>query len=222
MTLVEFCRSSKVTILVVGLLVTISSLGQQHTNSISFEATSRIYTNYGELMLGGLYIGDQFGLQYERKIKKRGKVSVGFTRWTNFLGEILLKNISGIGGVTIGPFGENIPNKVGDVWFRYNYNMTDVSYRHVLYESRRSEMKAGLGISCAWGRNVYIDSGTVRSSFYKVKPKTDAYLGIVPSLSYDCKMLRNRIFVGADLRYRKYFGMYAQQLDYGLHAGVRF
>ena len=102
--------------------------------------------------------------------------------------------------------------------------MFDAFFKYRLKISKKSEVKAGLGLSYTSGINTYYDSLVVTyfERWEYTHQKKEGYLGVVPSLSYDYAIIRNRFSVGADLRYRKYFGLYSAQIDYGVHLGCNF
>ncbi len=190
----------------------------QHKNTIAFEASSRVFPNLEYFTLPELYIGDQFGVFFERKISKRQSLSVGFTKWNNFVDNARLD------GITIVNWANYDGLPIGKILYRQNYKMVDVSYKYAIYQGRKSDVKAGLGISCSYGTNIYLDSVSEIPNNYAIyrHKKTEAYIGFVPTLSYDHYLFKRRLSIGADLHYRKYLSMFATQIDYGLHLACNF
>ncbi len=195
-----------------------TAIHAQHNNSISFEASSRFFPNLDYSHYPELYIGDQFGVFYERKVAKRQSISVGFTKWNNFIQNGIRKD------ATIVEWGNYDSWQMGKIAYRRNYKMIDVSYKYTVRMGRKSEIKAGLGLSCSFGSNTYFDSFSNLPNTYQIyqHDKTEAYLGVVPMVSYDHYLFRGRLSIGADLLCRKYLGMFATQIDYGVHLGCNF
>jgi hypothetical protein len=107
-----------------------------------------------------------------------------------------------------------------------NFKMIDVS---VFYRVRlnRNEVLAGLGMSYIYGDVTYIDHIYINPDppydgiIYSITSRK-RYYGVTPSVSYNYYLLKNRVNVGADLRYRFCNSLGFAQVDYMIHAGVNF
>ena len=113
---------------------------------------------------------------------------------------------------------------MGDINARQNYKLIDLFVKYRCHLNKRNELKMGMGLSYTTGTNVYIDSITNLPYFNTVYTHTETgkYWGFVPLVGYDHHFFKNRISAGAVFRYRKYIGIPADQLDYGMHIAVNF
>jgi hypothetical protein len=168
-----------------------------------------------------LHIADQFSAGYERKVYKNWRLGLGYTTW-NMVPQLIQYAYQGGAWVFGGPGYSN----VGAMEHRRAYKMYDAYAAYKLDCFRKHKVVAGLGASYCWGLNTYIDSiiivpGSIEEYRIRHESKAD-YYGLLASLRYDYVTLRNRVNAGLDFKYRKYFGLYACELDYGVHITFNF
>jgi hypothetical protein len=168
-----------------------------------------------------LHIADQFSAGYERKVYKNWRLGLGYTTW-NMVPQLIQYAYPGGAQVFSGPGYNN----VGALEHRRAYKMYDAYAAYKLNGFKKHKVTAGLGASYSWGLNTYIDSIFVDPTNYEARIITHetnySYYGLLASLRYDYVTLRNRVNAGFDFKYRKYFGLYACQLDYGVHITFNF
>ncbi len=171
---------------------------------------------------------DQRGLYAERVVFKNWGMGIGFSWWNNSRVTMPMDNSKYEGSITTD--AAVIPGRVdyGPDYRREvfshqkSYKMVDWYgyYRYGI--GKRHAVKAGLGMSCAWGDDYYgaLKPGWNSFELVDVMVKTTPHWGVLPMFSYDFNFLRDRLNVGVDLRGRKYSGLNDVRYDAGLHVGV--
>ncbi len=193
---------------------------KEYKNTISFTGSNYYFKGYIQDYIGGLFIwqDNQAGICYERKISKHFKLKIGYNQWLtkswyhkNGWDDFYLVN-------------NNF--KVGNTTSYDKYKNIDVSAYYVLNCSKRQRVSVGVGGTSTWGWNSIIDSmnsymGYGNPEIYQ-HVAVKYYYGFISSLSYDYLCFKNRVSLGADLRYRKYFNFYLNTWEYGVHFGFNF
>jgi|GEM_PF-1302343 len=165
---------------------------------------------------------NELGISYERKILKHWSLGIGYYYWRHISMEKLERNVLIFeGDIHKAP-------QVGDLYYRVNYKMFDVTvgyFRNII--NTQNVLSAELGISYIKGTNEII-------SFYTVYPQgaPDAlldfnrrkidYIGIVPQINYDHLFLKNRVNAGFGFKRRIYFGWSQPYYELAAHLGVNF
>lgn len=190
----------------------------------------RSYANSIKQLFSGFYIRqspglgtpiDQIGFYYERKVYKNIFFGVGYAQWE------ALKLFTPAEEMAINENPISIPYKpvVGKLEYRSSYKMLDGYFFYKYSIGKRHYVEIGLGITYCWGLNAHLKyyiqaSPTDAKAAYEAR---DAhYWGILPVVSYDYMLWKNRISIGADIKARYYSDRPKAQYDYGLHIGVNF
>lgn len=167
--------------------------------------------------LGLLFIwkDDNIGVFYRRRLTNHFMLKVGYNQWNTLWrpgGEfqIIQSNLIEVGTMS------SVRYKMGDIYGEY-----------CIRAWRRHYVTLGVGASYTKGINIVVDSiyynpDPPHDFIVDQSPRNAAYFGIVPEVSYDCLVLHNRIGVGIDIRYRKYFGFYFNYIEYGFHTAFNF
>jgi len=164
---------------------------------------------------------DVYGLCYERKVYKDWGIGASYAVWNTFPSQ--LKNVYGYeqevdDGALNGRIGpgtiETIERyKMFDLFIRYRYNRI-----------RKHKIEAGLGGSYTWGINTVIDTIYILPyDDYIIAHREPAnYYGITAYVSYDYLCLHNRLAIGYEIKWHRYFGLYSPQIDYGFNVKFNF
>ena len=188
-----------------------------YSNSVQLSFTDFGFDPQGSL-IGLIRIPtEQLGIYYERRIYKHWWLEGGYNEF-NTISKTPFSDL----GPMISP--SEPPLTVGSVQWRYDVKMADLFLIYKLRILRKHRIIVGLGSSYNWGKNIYIDAfGTIGYSYYVNYSEGPAsYWGIVPVLAYDYSLFKNRLSIGADYRWRKYFGQYLLLKEYGAHIGFNF
>ena len=159
-------------------------------------------------------VGDDYGIYYERLIKKHWIAGGGYGQW-NTIDRIAI-------------FTEREAFLKDKITFRNDYKMLDIYAGYRIDIAKRHKVSGCIGYSYTEGHNTILDSMVIiYGSFthgmgyihneYKV-----GYHGFMSMVNYDYTLFRNRLSVGADLKIRAYRRIYAGQLLYGAHIRVNF
>ncbi|MCD6012965.1 MAG: hypothetical protein K0Q79_2827 [Flavipsychrobacter sp.] len=164
-------------------------------------------------------IADQFGFYYERNLYKSFRIATGYIKWNNFFFPF--------GGMPYGSGGEMVRGggydtaKRGSIIWRYEYSMADLLFIYRYNRFKKHKIDVCIGPSYAYGKNWVYDT-----SYYGhvsvAHEERAAYYGITTGIAYDYICLKNRVGLGYNFRWRKYFDLYGAQIDYGLHIKFNF
>lgn len=169
---------------------------------------------------------NQIGIYYERRIYKNLHAGFGYAQWEkwNMFTRFGLKEYYTIPEYKVGSYTPII----GQLDYRSDYKMLDFYgfYKYHL-SGRRHYLNIGLGLSYCWGLNFYLEymspphSG-INDGQISFLLKNEHYYGLIPSISYDYLLLKNRLNIGLDTRARYYWYRPKPQYDISIHAGVNF
>ena len=189
------------------------------SNSVSITASNYYFPKLYSFSFREIFT-QQFGFNFEHSFGKNFSLSASYSKWSKFL----VSNSNLKPAVVKGTFGGW---KVGSLMYRYKYQSEDLIVKYKYSLNKKNAIKIGLGISRTSGSSSYVDSiyvnpnpphdGIIYSHYQK-----DTYWGYVPTINYDYLLIRNNLSVGADLRCRKYFGLYSVQIDYGIQLAFYF
>ena len=164
-----------------------------------------------------LNIGDQYGIDYERRIYKNWRIGIGYFTWNKTTG-----TFAGSYG-----FIEQQPTVAGSTIGRSKFQMKDLYVGYKYNHFKRHKINIDFGCSYTWGISTVIDS-----VYWNPDPPYDgiiyrsdrriSYWGIIGKVSYDYLLLHNRVGIGANVEWRKYFDIYSSQIIYGVHTTVNF
>ncbi len=164
--------------------------------------------------------GDQFSVYYERKISQKIKLGGGYTMWNTFpsLGNYIFRD---------GPHVISSRNYlgVGAIAYRAKYKMVDVYGTYDCKHLKRHNIALGGGGTYSLGENTIIDSivslpGNQWEEYFLYATHRAHYYGVIALLKYNYIIIKNRISIGGSFKFRKYFGLYSSQLDYGVNLAV--
>ncbi len=162
------------------------------------------------------------GLAYQRKIWKNIYCKMAYNEWNNHMPKSIYPGRK----LIISPgFDTTAPGVILTMW---KYKMADFYLLYRIDCFKRHKITAGLGVSYTWGGanevidSIYINPDPPHDGIIFTSERNKSYWGVVPSLSYDYLLFKNRVAVGADLKYRRYtrYPFYAP--DYGFHIAVNF
>ena len=199
---------------------------RQFNNSVILSVTyyyfPKIFTSWRpQFIFPDMNFGNQYSIYYERKVYKKWCIGTGYTTWNTFLS---LSPVFTAYSVQVG--GKPNDFRKGALDHRSLYKMYDIYAAYSLNKSKKHKIKIELGTSVTWGLNTYIDTFWVDPTNYeghfRFHEEKAQYFGIISSLFYDYPILKNRMSIGANLKYHKYFGLYSSQFDYGFHVGYNF
>lgn len=190
----------------------------------------KLYPNTFKQFIGNFYIREsrglgipvtQIGLYYERKGYKNLYIGAGYMQWE------ALKIFTAAEEVQVDedPTLPYIPI-IGKLESRQAYKMADgyVFYKYNL-PTTRHYINVGIGISYCWGTNLYLKyykQGTATDREVAYDWREEDYWGLMPVITYDYLLFKNRMNIGLDIKGRYYSGRPKTQYDYGVHIGVNF
>lgn len=159
--------------------------------------------------------------RYERKVYKNWYVSAGYAQWYSFNRENAFRKDIRIRTSVY------LDWEIGSLYSRINYKMVDAGVFYRFQPTKTNAVNAGINIMYAWGQNAYIDYWLVNPEpphdallFHTTKKVN--YIGIVPNLSYDYYLIKNRLVAGIGARGRYYLQESILQMDCDIHAGFNF
>lgn len=164
---------------------------------------------------------DQWEGRFNCRISRNIQLGVGYATW-NTVPALITRTY---------PTGQEIPGSSGNdtlkkglLLTRRAYKMIDLYGMYTVKTTKRAEVNLGIGLSYAWGINNYVDTlyRYLHDVYIEGHDQVDHYWGIVPMASYNYFLWHYRVAVGCDLRWRKYFGFYSSQIDYGYHIIINF
>ena len=186
-----------------------------NNNEFAFERFHYIY--------GFIVYPLQIGVYYERKTYKNINISIGYNEWNTLS---YFENDWG-GPLRIRNFKE--PFKPGLLLERSGYKTIDFYTFYKYNHFKKHKINIGIGATYTYGQNDYIDSihlnnGPPFDAIIYTSVKNESYYGILAALSYNYLCLKNRMSIGLDIRYRKYFKLILvpEQIDWGYHISFNF
>lgn len=189
------------------------------------------YSNTVNFLFGDFFIPEtthnghpitQIGLSYNRRVYKNYHIGIAYLQWTP---HPLLTPGDNIKVTTI-PVYPYVP-VIGRMEYRGDYKMIDlyVLYRLGISDNGGQKIDFGIGATHNWGIDGYLKSyvqGSVLDAEVIYENVKENYWGIMPFISYNYFLLKNKVCLGADVRARFYQKWPQPQIDYGLHIGVNF
>lgn len=165
----------------------------------------------------------KYGLYYNRAINRHFCVSAGYNVWNNM--SWYTNTTSANHKFKIRPSIDTF--KPGVILDFIDYKIADLSVSYIIDYFKKNKIKIGVGLSYTWGKNEVIDSiytnpGPPYDGIIYQSSKNTSYWGVVPSVSYDYLLFKNRLDLGADVKYRRYFYSLLNTFEYGIHIGVNF
>jgi len=166
---------------------------------------------YDFIPLDPFYVGDDYGIYYERIIKKHFKLGGGYGQWNR-----------------INPMFENTEREARireGIFQRGGYRMIDLYAGYVL-PIKKHTLSGSIGWSYTYGTNVFIDSFNVNPynpDEYNLRfDRNVGYHGAMAMISYDYALFRNRFSIGIDYKLRMYHKIYVGYFLSGMHLKVNF
>jgi len=159
------------------------------------------------------YVAEDYGIYYERIIKKHFKLGGGCSQWNRKK-----------------PLSENTELEaffIDSIHTRIGYRMIDIYAGYVLPIGRHT-LSGSIGWSYAFGTNSFIDTFLVNPANHNdIMPtfryETNVgYHGAMAMISYDYALFRNRFSVGIDYKLRMYHKIYVGYFLSGMHLKVNF
>lgn len=218
----------KITSVLTFLLLLLPRILQAYDNDTAVNS-HHIYATTIKQVFGTFYIREtigigwplnQLGIYIERRAYNKLHLGIGYSQWEAVNLLYSAEHIA-IEEEKI-EIGKYIP-VIGKLEYRSQYKMLDlyVFYKHKF--STHHYLNIGIGPSYCWGLNGYLKS-YVRASPTDVIVQYDTrqveYWGLIPVISYDYILLKNRLNFGVDLRARYYANRPKSQYDDGVHIGV--
>ncbi len=204
--------------LVLGLLIcNVAPAQKLFNNSIYLTGCGHYFSGVEYNILEPLtFWATQPGISYERTVCKVIGIVCSYSQWNDFWSSDPFFSYPEF------VFGSPYPPRYEAILYRTQYKMLDLALNYIFTLSKRHQIKPGLGVSRAWGIDVFPDSLQKSPSSNGIRRQNDAYWGIVPFLSYNCLILKKRVNIGTDFKCRAYSGLYSWQFDYGVHIGYNF
>ncbi len=164
------------------------------------------------------FFPQQKSIYINRKVYKNWRLEIGYNEWNPNKDFLQLPELWGT---------PNFELKPGALEFRILYRMIDFMVCYKLNRLKKYNILLGIGYSKCWGANTYIDSiylnpGPPYDGIIYAHSTIVLYDGIIAKIAYDYNIFRNRISIGTDIKFRKYFGAYIYQIDYGFHLKLNF
>lgn len=170
----------------------------------------------------GSQVADQFGIYYSRQVHPLFRVSAGFSAWNSI--PWLTNRRYGKDGYYI-LHGGPIAYHTNDLIYYFKYHMVDLVGMYRFSSFRRHRLDIGAGLSYAWGRNCYVGTaiqGAPWEFLLHTYTKNVGYFGYLGVASYNYQLFDDKMSVGADLKLRKYRGIYSSEVDYCFHISYNF
>jgi hypothetical protein len=198
-----------------GNSVIVSAYGQ------FFPKTYKYWSHIPDILSGDF--ADVFAISYQRKLYKNLGVGIGYAAWNT--NKWMLKNVYTDGqAYNDGPINGNIIRERGMVETIEAYKMFDlyVTYKYNILNKHKIE--AGAGVSRAWGINTVIDTVYILpfDNYVIAHEQPASYYGVFAFISYDYLLFHNRVAIGYEFKWRRYFGLYSPQLNYGFNVKFNF
>lgn len=157
------------------------------------------------------FYGDQFGINYERRINSNWFIGLQYSFWKTW------KTASSSYMLTVEPV-----SKDGDLAFRKKYRFLDAYGLYKYYYNKHHVFNAGLGISYLMGRHYYtydyyLNPEPPIDERYNVYERKRSYIGMVPMVGYEYQFSKNRFNIGVSMRARYYANQLPPQYDLCFH-----
>jgi|GEM_PF-4889283 len=214
------------------LLATLVALSASNCSGQSVKNdTPNIYSNMVGVSIGAMYFpklgyhgegADQVGFTYERKIYRNIFLSTGIYLWNSNGG---YPNYY-VDKRFIVP--ENKGTQPGALTERINYNTIELVPEYRLHSRNyKNTLCLGTGMSYTFGENEYIKSVFIhpagygeQETDYEYGTQQGSYYGVVGKAAYTHFFFHNRLGLGAEGRYRYYFGL--NEREYDVDATLKF
>ena len=232
--LVFFCSPSLIGVAFVSGVDSTQYAGRDHQNSVALTFSDFVIPKLKPHIACQLL--RQPGINYERKISSKCSVGISYSQWTN------IPKTEGQSGFLV--FASNTAMQsalhgfedfVDKTEFRTNAKMADVYLVCHWLHMGRHFISSSIGITVVREEDHFINPGLPSIEYFNLANSSGYssaallfqnaairnYIGILPRLQYDY-LISGRISVGADLDYRKYFGINYGQFEYGCHIASSF